>query len=78
MQYPFHLPHEAFAERYATSPSEFDLGQLAPEDVPPLYHGHVVTRNTGATSSPIGLYSDGIPQSKHDTFLCYYWSNAVS
>lgn len=47
---------------------------MDPTTLPATYVSHPVTEDKGLLSCPITLYSDGVPYSKGDTFICYYWS----
>lgn len=72
--FPFSLPHERFAEEFAKNPAAFEVH----EQLPRTYREHPITVAHGPQSKPLGLYSDGVPHTKRDSFLAYYWSSLSS
>ena len=76
--FPLMLPHESFAQNYERQPDEFDVTTVPSDDLPPHYAGHPVTIARGTRSVPIGFYSDGVPHTKKDSMLCFYWNNVLS
>jgi hypothetical protein len=74
-KYPMSLPHE----RFAVECQNFDVCSYQRSDFPPRYWHHPVTLAKGhAKTVPIGYFSDGVPHTKKDSFLAFYWSNLLT
>jgi hypothetical protein len=74
--FPISLPHERFFELLEQRPADFNTVDI--NDLPGTYASHPVVLERGhADTVPLTLYSDGVPFSKTDSFICWYWSSAV-
>jgi hypothetical protein len=74
-KFPMSLPHERFCEECR----DFDVCSYQRNLFPPRYWSHPVTLTTGqAKTVPIGYFSDGVPHTKKDSFLAFYWSNLLT
>ena len=72
--FPFVLPHIIFRNCYIREPLLFDQLNLDHCDVPPSWWDHPVFKSHGGDAFPVALYSDGVPHSKSDGFVCWYFS----
>ena len=77
-EFPMNLPHDDFARQYKEAPDEFNIALHADTRVPPGYSRHPVVHAKGALACPVGLFSDGVPHTKRDSFIAWYWSNLLS
>ena len=75
MDFPMHLPHEAFAAAYTLDPTRFAMGAVDPEQLPPSYWKHPLVDYNPV---PLGFFSDAVPHSHKDSFIAYYWSELIS
>ncbi len=71
LDFPFHLPHEIFAELYTSTPDIFEVLEL--EDLPPTWAEHDVHLEHQGKAVPVSFYSDGVPHTKNDSFIAYYF-----
>ena len=71
--FPFDLPHEAFARMHAQDPTCFDVLPHMHDDLPPSFWAHQVFEAKGDMAHPLGYFSDAVPHTKKDSFFAYYW-----
>ncbi len=71
LDFPFHLPHDIFADLYKSTPQVFGTTDI--EQLPPSWLQHDVYVEHLDKAVPISYYSDAVPHSKSDSFLVYYF-----
>ena len=76
MDFPLNLPHEEFAACFAESPEQFTVD--ADSDLPDRFYTHPVYSRHLHKTCPLGFFSDGVPFTKRDTMIAFYWSSLQS
>ena len=80
LDFPVNLPHEEFAACFADRPEELkiDVDSLEPGDLPDRFYQHPVYDRHGAKTCPLGLFSDGVPYTKQESMIAFYWSSLLA
>ncbi len=75
LQFPFHLPHDIFADLRSSHPELFEkiTEKTDLSDLPPTWAHHDVYLEMGNKAVPVSFYSDAVPHTKSDSFICYYF-----
>ncbi|CAK0813746.1 unnamed protein product, partial [Prorocentrum cordatum] len=76
--FPINLPHEYFASAAAARPEHWNPDGYDAENIPEALYQHPVYTTHGRKAVPLGYYSDGVPFTKKDTFICIYMSNGLT
>ena len=76
-QFPFDLPHEAFARMHAQDPTCYDVQPHMHEELPPSFWEHEVFAAKGDMAHPLGFFSGAVPHTKKDSFFAFYWGSLV-
>ena len=77
-EFPMNLPHADFARQYNKAPDQFKIALHGDIRVPPSYSRHPVALAKADMACPVGLFSDGVPHTKKDSFIAWYWSNLLT
>ena len=71
-----------FSQEFAKKPTDWQVDAMQDDveftDLPASYHSHPVTTARGHNSSPVSLYSDGIPLHNRETFIVWYFTSLLS
>ena len=78
VDFPMSLPHEDFSSCFKASPESFRTDLASDLVLPRTYFEHVVYKEIGWKAVPIGYFSDGVPHTKKDGFIAFYWNSLIS
>ena len=77
MWLPFLLPFVLFASMVSENPDMWSAAMVDCEMLPPQYFKHPVRKAWGNLACPVSLYSDGVPHTKEDSVVAFYWTNLL-